>query len=222
MRKDRPGPSKTRPRLIDRFNLATSSSSRHVDGLWVGSHRTPDDVKRVEGALLLIKQHSPLHYSRILKNLERIWIFLLPQSRAVYNSSLRACVLDERYVANPATGIEQIALTIVHESTHSKLDHCGVKYQEQLRTRIEAICKRRELALAAQLPASTQLQKEIREQLDWIQANPHYFTDAQIRDRQSLGESEVLRFVGFPEWYVRAHPTLKSMFRRVRDVFRII
>lgn len=222
MGKERPGRQRVKPRLIDRFNLATSSASRHVDGLWIGSHRRPDDLKRIEAALLLIKQHSPLHYSRIIRDLERVWIFLLPQGLAEFNRSLRACVLDERYVANPATRVEQIASTIVHEATHAKLERWGIEYREELRTRIEAICKRRELAFAVRLPDSAQLQQEIRERLDWIQADPHYLSDAQFNERQTSGESEVLRFVGFPEWYIRAHPTTKSMFRCMRALFRLV
>ena len=98
MRKDHHKQPQDRPRIVDKMLLARSTA-RHVDGVWIGSWRTPEDLTRVEHALLLIKQYSPLHYSRIVNDLERIWIFLLPDGLAGYNHSLEACVLDERFVA---------------------------------------------------------------------------------------------------------------------------
>ena len=109
---------RARPRIVDRIQLAMSTS-RHLDGIWIGSWRgRPEDLARVEGALLLIKQHSPLDYARIARELERVWVSLLPHSLGEYTHSLRGCILDERYVADPATTVEQIASTIVHETTH--------------------------------------------------------------------------------------------------------
>src|SRR5687767_10756012 len=135
MRKERHKPPQARLRLLDRMQLAMSTA-RHVDGLWIGSWRTPEDLTRVERALLLVKQHSPLHYSRIISNLERIWIFLLPGGLAAYNHSLKACVLDERFVADSATSAEEIASAIVHEATHARLERCGIEYNEDRRARI--------------------------------------------------------------------------------------
>jgi hypothetical protein len=102
MRKD----PQARPQIIEKIQLALSTS-RRVDGIWVASYRTPQDLARVESALLLIKQRSPVHYSRIIGDLERVWIFLLPHGLAEYRHSLRACVLDERYVADSSMSVEQ-------------------------------------------------------------------------------------------------------------------
>src|SRR5262249_41273652 len=78
-RKGRQKPSKVRRLIesIERMQLA-ASSGRQVDGIWIGSFRdSPEDLARVEQALLLVKQHSPVHYSCIINNLERIWISVL-------------------------------------------------------------------------------------------------------------------------------------------------
>jgi hypothetical protein len=220
MRKERHKPPQVRPRLLDRMQLAMSTA-RHVDGIWIGSWRTPEDLTRVELALLLVKQHSPLHYSRIISDLERIWIFLLPDGLAEYKHSLKACVLDERYVADSATSVEQIASTIVHEATHARLERYGIRYQEDQRARIEAICFRRELALAVRLSDSAKLQQDIAEYLDWYPANPDYFRDSQAFVRHTNGEIEMLRHIGAPDWLIRATPALKSMIGRARRLFRI-
>ena len=220
MCKERRKPPQVRPGILVRLQLGWSTG-RYVDGMWVGSWRTPQDLPRVEHALLLVKNHSPLHYSRIVRELERVWIFLLPGALGRYDRSLKACMLDERYVANSATSIEEIASTIVHEATHAKLDRRGFGYQEELRARIEAICFRRELAFAVRLPDSAQLQKDIGYRLTWYQSNPDYFGSAQFHERHTEGEMEMLRHIEIPEWLVRATPRAKSVIDRTRRLLRL-
>jgi len=220
MRKERRKPPQVRPGILVRLQLRWSTG-RHVDGLWIGSWRTPQDLPRIERALLLVKNHSPLHYSRIVRELERVWIFLLPAALGGYDRSLKACMLDERYVANSATSIEEIASTIVHEATHAKLDRRGFGYQEELRARIEAICFRRELAFSVRLPAGAQLQKDIAYRLTWYQSNPDYFGDAQFRERDNDGVIEMLRHIGAPDWIIRATPKIRAMVSRTRRLLRL-
>ena len=220
MHKDQRSP-KVRPSLIERMQLATSSG-RKIDGIWIGSYFAPEHLSRVESALLLAKQHSPLYYSRIIRDLERIWIFLLPDGLAEYKHSLRACVLDERFVAHSATSVQRIASAIVHEATHARLERYGIRYDEDQRARIEAICFRRELAFAVRLPDSAGLQEEIAGYLDWYPANPDYFRDAHAIERNTNGESEMLRHIGAPRWLIRAMPTLKSIIGRARRLFRVV
>jgi hypothetical protein len=106
--------------VVDRMALWLSTS-RKVDGLWVGSMESKPQpgLRRVEEALRLIKDHDPLHYSRITSNLERIWVDLLPNALASYVSRLNACKLDERFVLLETTTLQQIASCIVHEATHA-------------------------------------------------------------------------------------------------------
>ncbi len=216
MRKERQKPPKVRLGLFDRIGLA-SSTSRRLDGIWIGSFRgAPEDLTRVEHALLLVKQHSPLDYSRIIRELERIWVTLSVHGLGEYNQPLKACILDERYLADPATTVERIASTIVHETTHARLERYGIKYWEELRTKIEAICFRRELAFARRLPNSAELQQEIARYLEWYQSNADYFSDANFRDRHIGGGMEALRYLKTPDWLVRAMPIHKSMIDRAR------
>ena len=209
--------------LLERISLAISTS-RRVDGIWIGSYwGSPKHLARVEQALLLVKRHSPVHYSCIINNLERIWIFGLTHIGAEYNHSLKACVFDYRFLADPKTSTKLIASVIVHEATHARLERCGITYDEDRRVRIEAICLRREWALAARLPDSAELQQLISEHLHWhwYQANPDFFSDAQIRERHRNGAIEALRDAGAPDWLIRAIPATRSMIGRVRRLFRI-
>lgn len=209
-----------RPRIVEKIQLARSTG-RHLDGIWIGCWRgRPEDLTRVEGALLLIKQHSPQDYARITHELERVWVHLLPYGLGEYNASLKACLLDERYVADPATSIEQIACTIVHEATHARLERYGIGYREELRAKIEAICFRRELAFAVRLPDSAELQQGIARCLEWYQANPDQFSDSHIRESDSAGVMESLRYLGAPDWFIKATLVLQQVVGRARRLFR--
>src|SRR5207248_1116577 len=68
---------------VDRLNF-WRSTSRNIDGLTVGTteSRPHPALRRVEEALRLIKRHDALHYSRVMHNLERIWVHLLPNALA--------------------------------------------------------------------------------------------------------------------------------------------
>jgi hypothetical protein len=160
-------------------------------------------LRRVEDALQLIKRHDPLHYSRIIRNLERVWVHLLPSALAHYNSSLNACVLDERFVLAETTTLQKIASTIIHEATHARLDGWGIDYDEAVRYRIEAICLRRELNFLTKLPDSEHLQEEIAYTLEWYATKQDYFSDRNHRELDDQGASETLRYLGAPDWFVR-------------------
>src|SRR6266566_5990465 len=134
-----------KPTVIDRLAL-WMSTSRTVDGLWVGSTESKPQpcLRRVEDALQLIKRHDALHYSRVIHNLERIWVYLIPNARAAYYPSMNSCVLDRRFVLLETTTLEQIAIDIVHDATHARLERWVIGYDdEKTRNRVEEICLRR-------------------------------------------------------------------------------
>lgn len=144
-----------KPNLMDRIGRRMSTV-RDIDGLWVGAFTNRDEaaLQRVEEALQLMEQRSPLHYSRVVRNLDRIWINTLPDARAQYSCRLNTCELDERLVMQEETTPELIASAIVHETTHARLERWGVTYDEAKRHRIEAICLRRELNFVSELTGS--------------------------------------------------------------------
>jgi hypothetical protein len=216
MPKESHTPSQVRPHLLHRLELAMSDY-RHVDGIWIGNRgSSAEDLTRVEGTLSLIKRHSPLDYARIIRELDRIWVNLSHHGLGEYRHSLKACILDERYVADPATTVEQIASTIVHEATHARIERYGIKYKEELRTRIEAICFRRELAFAARLPNGAELQQRIERYLEFYQSNPDQFSDAQFQEWDAAGGIEALRYLGTPDWLARVTLIPKSMIGRLK------
>jgi hypothetical protein len=191
-----------RPSVIDRLEL-WHSTGRNIDGLWVGTMEDEPRIglRRVEEALQLIKNHAPLHYSRVLSNLERIWVRLLLSGLAQYDRSLKACVFDERYIVKETTTIERIASAIVHEAAHARLEAWGVGYDdEKKRARIEGICMRRERSFLTKLPQSESFQEDIARSLEWYGGNHDYFSNASFQQREVQGQIETLRYIGAPDW----------------------
>jgi hypothetical protein len=195
-------PSRPRVSFADRYALLFSKG-RRVDGLWVGRFLgDPQVLDRVEEALRLIKTHDPLRYARLLRDVDRIWVILLPASYGTFDDALRACKLDERFVLAETSSPEMIAATIVHEATHARLTHCGMGYEgEEFRARVERVCFRRERAFAAKLPNGTEVRAQADSRLEGYPAE--YWTDAAFEKRFLEGGVETLRHLGQPEWLIR-------------------
>ena len=210
-----------KPSAADRLAIWLSTS-RNVDGLWVGTMESQPQagLRRVGDALELIKRYNSLHYSRVIHNLDRVRVNILPDAGACYQRSLNACVFDERFVRAETTTLEQIATSIIHEATHARLERWGVSYEEKLRPRIETICLRRELAFGASLPDSAQLQEDLARTVEWCAANPDYFSGARFRERDTQGRITALRYLGTPDWIVRALQKSLPVIFAVRRLVR--
>lgn len=195
-------PENRRPSLIDRLVLRLSTS-RRIDGLWIGGLFEEESVlDRVEEALRVIKVYDRLRYNRLIRDLERVWVTVLPGPIGSFDYSLSACRLDRRFVLAETSSPALIASVIVHEATHARLWRCGIGYEEELRPRVEAVCRRRELAFAANVPDSEPLREQAARALTVF---PHdYWTNAAFRDRNDQGAIEALRYLGTPDFLIRA------------------
>jgi hypothetical protein len=176
-------------------------------------------LRRVEAALRLIKDHDPLNYARTISNLERIWVHLIPNALAHYDPLLSACVIDERFVLPETTTLERIASTIVHEATHARLERWGIDYDdERARSRIEAICLRRELKFVGKFAHSAPLQEEISRTLEWCVGDDDYFSNLRFQQRHEQGEDEIFRYVGIPAWLIRLALKLQAAISAVHQL----
>ena len=177
------------------------STGRGVDGLWVGSSKNEAEpgLERVMQALGLIKSHDPVRYRRLLHDVKRVWIVLIFGGLAEFDHALQTCKLDERFVLDEATSIEQISATIVHEATHARLAHYGIEYDEPIRARVEAICMRREIAFSRKLPHGGGDVAEQAERTLALCAEPEYWTNAAFAERFHEGGEDALRHIGTPD-----------------------
>jgi hypothetical protein len=187
------------------------SLSKQLDGLWIGV--SADDAERilwrVEAALCLTKTHDQLRYNRLVRDLERVWVRLLPDGLGSFNELLAACELDARFVGGETSSLEVIAAAIVHEATHARLMRRGIDYQEGLRARVEAICLRREKAFAAKLPNGEEVRERAERTLQ-LCATQDYWTDVAFNERYLAGAMGALKHLGVPDWIGRTLLTLRA------------
>jgi hypothetical protein len=201
MTRDRKEVQDMRPPIGEQVML-WFSAGRHIDGLWVGTYfqtNAEPVLRRVEDALALINAYDRRRYNRIIQDLERVWVRLLTVGAAHFSPPLWACVLDERFVLADTTDVEHIAAAIVHEATHARLWRCGIRYDEDLRQRVEAVCNRRELAFARKLPNGQQVREWAA---DALAISPSNWTNVASQERNVEGSIQVLRHLG-PNWFAR-------------------
>ena len=191
------------------------STARQLDGLWVGiafaGEAAEPIFRRVEDALLLIKENDRLRYSRLIRDLERVWVRDLPGALGTFSRTLRACSLDRDFVLAETTRAELIASTIVHEATHARIEGCGIHYEEKLRPRIEAVCFRRELAFAKKLPNGEQVREQAERNLV-AYAKQDFWTDATFAERFDRDQIEALRKLGATDWVGQTALTLRAPY----------
>jgi hypothetical protein len=205
--------------------MLRTSFSRSIDGLWIGCFRNENRervLSRVATSLQLIKLHDPIRYNHLTRDLERIWVNLVPGYRAQYRSEFRMCELDERFVLAEATTPETIASVIVHEATHARLQGCGIGYGERIRARVEAICIRRQVAFTERLPDGMHAHEEAVRNL--APQPPEFWANAAFLDRRKAGSAEVLRYLGVPNYIVRMTVVMLTLIwginRMARDLLR--
>jgi len=190
------------------------STSKRLDGLWIGVFMEDEPeriLRRVEEALTLIKVHDGLRYDRLIRDVQRVWMKILPGALGNYNRALNACELDARFVRAETSSAEQIASVIVHEATHARLFKCGIGYSEDLRPRVEAVCFRSQLAFSARLPNGEQIRAEAERKLR-AYASSDIWTDAAMRVRHVEASVAVLQQLGCPAWLVKLALALRRLF----------
>ena len=175
----------------------------------------PDTVQelrirqRLGAALDLVRNHAPLRYAYLQRDLPRI---LVGPSDALgeCHAAVGICLLKFEYVVADATTPEEVALTLVHEGSHARLDRAGVGYVgEERRARVERLCTKAELILAQRIPGGEAAAAYARQRLEWPTS---MWTDEAFSERRR----EALQAIG---WEGRLAYQLSNAFARVRKRF---
>jgi hypothetical protein len=204
-------PTPLNRRLSDTLLLSVSATTT-IDGFWIGSVDGTNSLARVEESITLIKKFDRRRYDRIRRDLDRIWVHLLPGDVARFNPDLRACELDSRFVNNCPPDF--IAAAIVHEATHARLWRAGQCYEENTRERIEKICIQQEIIFAAKLPNS----EETREWAEKALLDQPDLSDDAFGTRDKAGTIDALRHLGVPDWLIQTSLSLRKMLTWVTRV----
>lgn len=141
--------------LEHRFFGATPRTS--IQGFEVRNYATetlsPMLFEKIAAALDLIGQYEPRRFARIRRDLKRVVIVDWSGSRAAYLFRSKSCFLQLSHVQNTSSAM--IAVSLVHEATHCRLEEAGIHYWPDLQTRIEQRCIREEISFANRLPRAT-------------------------------------------------------------------
>ncbi|MEM8622502.1 MAG: hypothetical protein AAGG47_03165 [Pseudomonadota bacterium] len=84
-----------------------------------------------------------------------------------YHSSRSVCVLYVQAFGEMRS-VEDLALTIVHEATHARLEARGIGYPEGQRAKVERICLRREAAFARRAGLSQDVIRSIEDHAEGL------------------------------------------------------
>jgi hypothetical protein len=173
--------------MIDGFAVATMEDDE----------KARQSFARVEEALCLIRDHAPRLYSRLRRDLELIWVRVLPGPLGGYSHDLRACLLDARFVLDRSRPCSLIAASIVHEATHARLRGCGIDHREPMRNRVEAVCVRAEMDFAARLPDGAAVRAAAEGRL---RIATGFWTDDAFARRHRTGTRDAIQFLRVPYW----------------------
>ena len=143
-------------------------------------------TSKLTAALRLMAEHTPLRLQYLQRDLPRLWVFV-SQYEGQSLESVGICLLNLDTVLADGTSADRIALTLVHEGMHARLDRAGVKYGWDTRARIERLCIRAELVFASRLGNPTELIRDGERRLH--HADDFWSAEAQrLRNRAALAE----------------------------------
>lgn len=193
------------------------SERRQILGVPVG---VPADLRggdavfaKIAGAFELLQADGGHSLDNLRRHTNGVFVWTTAGARGEWHPRARLVVLEETQVCDEGTFPRDIASTLVHESTHARLDAKGFAYSGERRARIENVCFRRQLAFARRLPEPGDLIDQAERQL---RRPPSDFTKEVWRQR-SLAK---LISLGVPRWLAHAVERISRTTNRDQRTLR--
>ena len=189
--------------LADRIRLWLFRNSERQEILGVpvvvpADQRNSDVAfARITAAFDLLHDHGSRSLDDLRRHTNGVFVWATAGARGEWHRETRLVVLEETHVNAENTSARDIASTLVHESTHARLEAKGFAYSPERRARIEKVCFRRQLAFARRLSEPGDLVGQAERQL---QRPPGDFTDQAWRQR-AVGK---LISLGVARWLAHA------------------
>ena len=168
-------------------------------------------------ALGVISACDPHRTARIAGDVRGVVVGWVSGADGSYDAATNLVALDFDFVSRDGATPEQLALVIVHEATHARIERAGIRYEAEWRAHIERTCERAELRLAERLPEPHRAWYvgHLRESLKAPAQD--YSDEAFVEARMAAAHA-----AGMPEWLVRwarkrALRRLRVRRSRVRD-----
>jgi hypothetical protein len=110
--------------------------------------RREEVCARLDRALTLIQRLDHRRYSRLRRDVRRILVVPRPSDHLMPGTV--TCYLSEtRVLGRPDV---PVALTLVHEATHARLQRAGLQYWPDLQERMEHLCITEQIRVTQLLP----------------------------------------------------------------------
>lgn len=141
----------------------------------------------MDQALTLILTFAPGSLNWIRRNVKRI--LLSESGGATFISTMQTCRVGVAYARRAS--VVELAMTVVHEATHARLERAGAIYEGNCMGRIERACVASEVRFASKVPGSEAAIARVEQLLEtqWWNDGP----------RREAARRELERF-GLPEW----------------------
>jgi hypothetical protein len=136
--------------------------------------------EKLQSAMQLFQLYAPVRFACFRRDVARIYVGPIP-ARAQWINDSKLCALDFDHLRALSTTPSSVALTLVHEGMHARLDRAGFGYDEGLRSRIEDLCIRAEALVACRMPDGERLAARAEQKRS--QFDPEFWTDEAHLDR---------------------------------------
>lgn len=118
-----------------------------------------DAIHKVAAAVRFLAAWDSRRASRVRRELRAIAFDFAPGARGRFRPGSRVCLLDIDNIESRDP--RETAATIVHEATHALLWRRGFRYDQNIRSRVERICRKEELRFVKQVPGLHRFETEL-------------------------------------------------------------
>jgi hypothetical protein len=125
------------------------------------SKQVSDGFAKMQEALSLIRDHAPVRFRQVQRDIRTFWILGTPIAYGSYIRALGVCELWYRYVLLTRTTPADLASTIVHEAQHARLARLGFKFEDPYKERMEYLCFKASRNFGLRLPDGTELIRDV-------------------------------------------------------------
>ncbi|MEO1458490.1 MAG: hypothetical protein AAFV49_13145 [Pseudomonadota bacterium] len=148
--------------IVDRLGWRLNFDRTEHLSVDVRTHRHASSLGRgrILDALTLLSCNDPGKIALLNEHLPGgLVIDIGEYSVAWYDRDKRACFINNEFAAHETP--ERLALAIIHELTHARLEAAGIRYDEGLRARIERVCVYQERRFARTLFRNGQVGEDL-------------------------------------------------------------
>ena len=181
------------------FWLSPKRVIRSIDSsVWFLVPKTNRKIafQKLEEALSLIREYSPVRFTQLSGDVEKILVAGDPSFHGQYIRELNLIELYDDYVISSETTVEELASTLVHEAQHARQFRLGIGYDETERDRVERMCFLSERNFGRRIPSGS---KVIEKAEAWLNiSSGHHFSNEARKE----AKFEALEKLGCPAWLI--------------------